>query len=1031
MRSAVHDAHGALATGEPVVVSARRIFRHVKAHFGGHFRRPAFAVHLHLRLNLRRHFVEQRDHVFRRQHAVKQLGVTLEELFAVLRHLHQLTHKQVRFDLLVADAFFVHVIADAANGVFNAFAFAGGVEQTPVHIEHQIAPLAVAGFCVAVEADVAWVGVAIERLEDVVIKHVVDVETRFDFGQQIGIAVQIGVFDLVVKRLVIRVGALLDLRGGETVGLQYVDIVRIGPAFVLGDHIHARAFAHVVMAIVFAVDVDDNGLPRLRDKRAVRLVNQARFQTVQHAGVQAVLTAVAQNEALVGRERAVVEQGIVKFALAELAVRLDIQALLRHIQRILAHHAEADALRDLKLSVFVSVFHPAAEPVLLAERGFFEPRPVVCFGVNVRAVGERAIFLVGQIVRIGRQADDRHRVVHRNQIRFGDNLRGFHAVAIGARADDRIGFHLDRPGVDGGGFVRVSAVERIAHGAVRRNVDRHRVFARQRPLVQAARDVEGRRFGIADEALPVRFARRGGGVIEKARLTERAPVRGVVVKLGHDHLVQNLPAGGRETDGLARFFQVEIGEIINAVFARLRGVAVDDQIAVVFNGDVRKLPFARFLNVIGQAVTLEVYGLPAHVVNFNVIVVVIDVRPVCAFVAGHDFGDVQSRCVGQTHRGIHRRHARARVGQPRRGAGKDLETAVALFVAAPGGIRGEQVIGHHVDHSTLNVRKNDGFAVGAQFKTGVRPASLRCGAILLGGKDDEIAVRLDDASLRKTPLDELVRAVAQRVVGKIDGLIGCVMDLDPVGIVAVFVLERGDGGRADLVDHQRAALQHRARTERRVAFLGVVVSRRVLIGDDVIVAANPCVAHVVIHRGHVQLLESDAVAAEEEELVACGGEFEFGVQRLSGFVLRAVGSEDDDVFARRERQIREDESDFVRTVGKAVALDVDGAVARVGDFHPIRERARLIRERAAVGGHRLRDAQICVAAGNGSLVNLRAGDVGGGGLRNFRREENHRHDKHAQRNQQRQRASLGLDAFDGAAFSARRTGILHPVGTHE
>lgn len=125
------------------------------------------------------------------------------------------------------------------------------------------------------------------------------------------------------------------------------------------------------------------------------------------------------------------------------------------------------------------------------------------------------------------------------------------------------------------------------------------------------------------------------------------------------------------------------------------------------------------------------------------------------------------------------------LGSPGVGLVKTLKLPSPSFVAAPGGIRGEQVIGHHVDHSTLNVRKNDGFAVGAQFKTGVRPASLRCGAILLGGKDDEIAVRLDDAALRKAPLDELVRAVAQRVVGKIDGLIGCVMDLDPVGIVAV------------------------------------------------------------------------------------------------------------------------------------------------------------------------------------------------------------------------------------------------------
>ena len=443
------------------------------------------------------------------------------------------------------------------------------------------------------------------------------------------------------------------------------------------------------------------------------------------------------------------------------------------------------------------------------------------------------------------------------------------------------------------------------------------------------------------------------------------------------------------------------------------------------------MPFAGFFNVIGQAVTLEVYGLPAHVVDFDVVVVVVDVRSVRAFVAGHHLGDVKPGGVGQTHARVHRRHAGARVGQPRRGAGKELEAAVAFLVAPPGGIRREQVVGDHVDHSPLNIRQDDGFAVGTQLEAGVRPAPFRRGAVLFRGEDDEIAVRLDHTALREAPLDELIRAVAERVVGKVDRLIGRVADLDPVGVIAVFVLERGDGGRADFVDDQRAALQHRARAERGVALLRVVVARRVLVGDDVIVAADPCVAHVGIHRGDVQLLEGDAVAAEEEELVACGGELEFRVERLSGFVLCAVRRKDDDMLARGQRHIRKDEGDLVRAVGKAVALDVDRAVAGVGEFHPIRKRAGLIRERAAVGGHRLRDAQIRVAAGNGLRFDLRAGDVGGRGLRDFRREENHQHDKHAQHNQQRQGAALGLDTFDGAAPSARRTGVFHPVGTHE
>ena len=520
----------------------------------------------------------------------------------------------------------------------------------------------------------------------------------------------------------------------------------------LGNHVHARALAQVVMAPVLAVDVDDHRVPRLRRQRAVRLVDDARLQAVQHARVQAVLAAVAQHKARIAREVPVLKERVVEAAHAELAVRLDIQALLRHVQRILAHHAETHALTELLHAVLVVILDPAGEPVL---RPVGRVLPRTLFGhVVIRSLGEHAVFLVPEVVRIGRQADDGHRVIGGDQVRLGDDLRRLHALAVGARADDRVGAHLDGLRVDGGALRRVGAVRRIAHDGVRRHADADRRLALQRTLVEAAGHLDGGLFRVAREAQTVRLARRGRAVIEQARLTERAAVGGVVHQLRDDHLIENVALRVGQADRLAGFLQIEVGKIINAVLGRLRLVAVDDQVAVVFDRHIGELPLARLLDVVGQAVTLEVDGLSAHVVDLNIIVGILDVRADNGSVAGHDFGDVKPGGVGQTHGGVHGGLAGAGVRHPRRGLGEDLEGAVALLVAAPGGVRLQVVVGDQVEHAALDVGENDGFAVGAELEAGVRPAAVRAGAVLAGGVDDVIAARLDDRALRETPLDQ-------------------------------------------------------------------------------------------------------------------------------------------------------------------------------------------------------------------------------------------------------------------------------------
>ena len=256
------------------------------------------------------------------------------------------------------------------------------------------------------------------------------------------------------------------------------------------------------------------------------------------------------------------------------------------------------------------------------------------------------------------------------------------------------------------------------------------------------------------------------------------------------------------------------------------------------------------------------------------------------------------------------------------------------------------------------------------------------------------------------------------------------MQLDPVGILAVLVPERRDGGGADLVDDQRAGLQHRAGAEGRVALLRVVIAGGVLLGDDVAVLADAGVAHVVVHRGDFQMGERDAVAAEEVDVVAGGRDLELGVQRLPGDVFVLIGGEDDHMLTRLQRHRGEDEGDLVRAVAQAVALQRDGRIARVGQLDPVGEGAVLVGVGRAVGGHDLGDDQRGIAAGNGGIADLRAGDVRRRRQAELRGKEDEHDQRGTQQKQQRQRAALGLFPPQDAAFPLWWALIPESIGTH-
>ena len=256
------------------------------------------------------------------------------------------------------------------------------------------------------------------------------------------------------------------------------------------------------------------------------------------------------------------------------------------------------------------------------------------------------------------------------------------------------------------------------------------------------------------------------------------------------------------------------------------------------------------------------------------------------------------------------------------------------------------------------------------------------------------------------------------------------MQFNPVRILTVFVPDRGNGGGADLVDHQCSGFDEGGSAEGSKALLRVLVSGGVLLGDDVVVATDPAIAHVVIHRRDGQFLKGDAVAAEEEERIAAGGELELGVQRLACGVLVFVGGKDDDAFAGRKRNVREDECDLVRAVAQAVALERNDMVAGVGQLNPVWEGTGLVGKRRAVGGHGLRNAKSAIARGHICREHLGAGDIGGG-RKTHSRSENDQHDHQCdQAEQERQRSLARLHAPQRTAFSLWWAGFSGPIGAH-
>ena len=82
----------------------------------------------------------------------------------------------------------------------------------------------------------------------------------------------------------------------------------------------------------------------------------------------------------------------------------------------------------------------------------------------------------------------------------------------------------------------------------------------------------------------------------------------------------------------------------------------------------------------------------------------------------------------------------------------------------------------------------------------------------------------NDRVLGEAPLQRLIFLIAQGVVFQADGLVGRIIQLDPVAQLAVLVGQSGEGGGHNLVDNHRSVADAAVHAVLLCARLGVFVA---------------------------------------------------------------------------------------------------------------------------------------------------------------------------------------------------------------
>ena len=419
------------------------------------------------------------------------------------------------------------------------------------------------------------------------------------------------------------------------------------------------------------------------------------------------------------------------------------------------------------------------------------------------------------------------------------------------------------------------------------------------------------------------------------------------------------------------------------------------------------------VRVIAEPPAVERDGHGGRVVQLNPVVAAFSIGRFHARRAGQDFADEHAARVGGAQLQVQLNLRGAVVGQARRGGGALLPLIIEPFNARPALILGQVVVGNGIDHLAQHVAQEHRFALGAQTEVRVQVAG-GIGTVFAGGEHDQIFARLHRRALGEAPLHAIVRIVGQRVVRQIDHAAGAVIQLDPVGVVAVLIGDAGEIGGHDFVDDQAVGGRHTDAARLFPAGGGVFIAGGVLIGrlPD---AVHQRVGLVALQGGNLDRIDRLARGVEQKNRLAQRGDFEPRVQRFARLRFVRAVAEDDHTRARFERHFGEDEQHPVVAVGKAGALEALRRAAGVGDFHPVGIRAGFVGIGALVGAHYLGDGQRGIFQRGDGCVLAAVGENDGLFRARFLGQQKHQAGQHDREQHKQQAVAHGRAAFCGLA----------------
>ena len=329
-------------------------------------------------------------------------------------------------------------------------------------------------------------------------------------------------------------------------------------------------------------------------------------------------------------------------------------------------------------------------------------------------------------------------------------------------------------------------------------------------------------------------------------------------------------------------------------------------------GAFGKLPFPCSTHIVRQTVIAQVNGYVGAVVKLHPVAGGNIVIHLHGIVGGHDLTDVYAGFIHLAHVVVHLGSAGLRVGETGRCQLINLEITVTVPTVAA--ILGQVINGDPIHQATTAVGQYHRVVFGTDAEVGVGHAGAFLHLILAGAEHHVVTAGSDGRPFGEAPLQGLVFLVAQGVVFQADGLIGGVVQLNPVAELAVFIRQPAFGIRHDFIDNDRTVRDRGGGQVSLIASLGVGVSGAVQQGGSPGAVLLQCPAFVTAHNGEGNGVNLISTGVEKVHGFAHAGKLKLGVEGLACFADVGIGAEHHHTAVCRQGNIREQETNGVSPV---------------------------------------------------------------------------------------------------------------------